>query len=105
VVQSALMGGLRQFAIRPDGELVFGEVALPLVLLFYALLLAESDYSLANSPGWIDILRSGVTLLRAGAGDSRDLPDTEILQALTGYSFLRTDQNGWIEITTDGEWK
>jgi hypothetical protein len=36
-------------------------------------------------------------------GDRRSLPDPETLQAVQGYPLLRTDQNGWIELTTDGE--
>jgi hypothetical protein len=29
----------------------------------------------------------------------------EFLDAVDGYPVLRTDQHGWIEITTDGEQK
>jgi hypothetical protein len=41
--------------------------------------------------------------LSVAAGDRNDLPDPETLEALEGYTLLRTDQNGWIEVTTDGE--
>ena len=37
------------------------------------------------------------------ADDLRGLPDLEGLEAIEGYNLLRTDQNGWIELTTDGE--
>jgi beta-lactamase superfamily II metal-dependent hydrolase len=37
------------------------------------------------------------------AGDRRNLPDVEVMDAVQGYSLLRTDQNGWIELSTDGE--
>jgi beta-lactamase superfamily II metal-dependent hydrolase len=37
------------------------------------------------------------------AGDNRSLPDPETLEAVKGYTLLRTDQNGWIELSTDGE--
>jgi beta-lactamase superfamily II metal-dependent hydrolase len=30
------------------------------------------------------------------------LPSPETLEVLEGYNLLRTDQNGWIEINTDG---
>jgi beta-lactamase superfamily II metal-dependent hydrolase len=30
------------------------------------------------------------------------MPDDEVLKALKDYSLLRTDESGWIEITTDG---
>jgi hypothetical protein len=42
-------------------------------------------------------------LLSVAAGDRRNLPDAETLQALEDYTLLRTDQNGWIELSTDGE--
>jgi hypothetical protein len=35
------------------------------------------------------------------AGQSQ--PDPETLQAVQGYTLLRSDRNGWIEIETDGE--
>ena len=38
-----------------------------------------------------------------GAGDREGLPSPETLEALEGYTLLRTDRNGWIELTTDGE--
>jgi beta-lactamase superfamily II metal-dependent hydrolase len=31
------------------------------------------------------------------------LPSPETLDAVQGYTLLRTDRNGWIEVTTDGE--
>jgi hypothetical protein len=30
------------------------------------------------------------------------MPDGEVLESLKDFELLRTDQNGWIEITTDG---
>jgi len=33
----------------------------------------------------------------------QDLPSPETLEAVEGYTLLRTDLNGWIELTTDGE--
>jgi hypothetical protein len=38
--------------------------------------------------------------LRVGA--YQGLPDREALEAVEGYELLRTDQNGWIELATDG---
>jgi beta-lactamase superfamily II metal-dependent hydrolase len=38
-----------------------------------------------------------------GAGDRNGLPSPETLEAVEGYSFLRTDRNGWIQLSTDGE--
>jgi len=70
-----------------------------------ALLLAESGYAPANPPEWIARLRPQVILLSVGAGDKRNMPDPETLQAVEGYTILRTDQHGWIELSTDGEQK
>jgi hypothetical protein len=42
-------------------------------------------------------------LLSVDAGDHEGLPSPETLEAIEGYSLLRTDQNGWIELSTDGE--
>jgi competence protein ComEC len=68
-----------------------------------ALLLAESGYAPANPPGWIEVLRPQVVLLSVAAGDREGRPDPETLQAVQGYTLLRTDINGWIELATDGE--
>lgn len=70
--------------------------------LVTAVLLTDSGYTLANPPEWIDKLHTQLILLSVAPGDRRDLPDPETLQAVQGYPLLRTDLNGWIEITTDG---
>jgi len=31
------------------------------------------------------------------------LPDAEVLQVLEGYTLLRTDRKGWIELITNSE--
>ena len=67
------------------------------------LLLAENGYAPANPPGWIDHLNPQLVLLSVAPDDRDGLPDPETLDALDGYALLRTDHNGWIEITTDGE--
>ena len=68
-----------------------------------ALLLAESGYAPVNPGDWIDDLAPQIVLLSVAAGDLEGLPSPETLQAIEGYNLLRTDQNGWIELTTDGE--
>jgi beta-lactamase superfamily II metal-dependent hydrolase len=68
-----------------------------------ALLLSGSGYAPANPPEWIAKLHPQLILLSVAAGDRRNLPDPETLQAVQGYPLLRTDQNGWIELITDGE--
>jgi beta-lactamase superfamily II metal-dependent hydrolase len=68
-----------------------------------ALLLADSGYAPANPPEWIEKLRPEVALLSVAAGDREGRPLPEVLEALKDYTLQRTDQNGWIELSTDGE--
>lgn len=68
-----------------------------------ALLLADSGYAPANPPEWIENLRPQLVLLSVAAGDREGRPSAEMLEAVRGYTLLRTDRNGWIEITSDGE--
>jgi competence protein ComEC len=67
------------------------------------LLLADSGYAPTNPPAWIDNLRPQLVLLSVAGGDALELPSPETLEALQGYSLLRTDINGWIHLSTDGE--
>ncbi len=66
------------------------------------LLLADQGYAPLNSPDWISNLRPQLVLLSVAADDRDGHPDRETLDALGGYSLLRTDQHGWIQIVTDG---
>jgi competence protein ComEC len=68
-----------------------------------ALLLADGGYAPSNPPEWIANLRPQVVLVSVSAADLEGLPSPETLEALQGYTMLRTDRNGWIELTTDGE--
>ena len=68
-----------------------------------ALLLAQSGYAPLNPPAWIANLQPQVVLLSVEAGDPDNLPSPETLAAVAGYTLLRTDENGWIELTTDGK--
>jgi beta-lactamase superfamily II metal-dependent hydrolase len=68
-----------------------------------ALLLADNGYAPSNPKEWIDNLSPEIVLLSVSGKDSQGLPSPETLEALEGRTLLRTDQNGWIEITTDGE--
>jgi len=67
------------------------------------LLLAESGLAALNTPEWITRWRPQLVLLSVGAGDSKGRPDPETLAAIDGYALLRTDINGWIHLSTDGE--
>jgi beta-lactamase superfamily II metal-dependent hydrolase len=65
--------------------------------------LADYGASQLNPPEWVAKLRPQVVLLSVDANDSKNQPDPATLQSLQGYSILRTDLNGWIEVSTDGE--
>jgi beta-lactamase superfamily II metal-dependent hydrolase len=64
-----------------------------------ALLLADGGLGSLNPPEWIGRLRPQVVLLSAGQSQ----PDPETQQAVEGYTLLRTDRNGWIQLSTDRE--
>jgi beta-lactamase superfamily II metal-dependent hydrolase len=42
-------------------------------------------------------------VISVNAGDLNHRPDKAALQALGGRSVLRTDRNGWIDVSTDGQ--
>ena len=67
-----------------------------------ALLLAEEGAAELNPPEWIAKLRPQVALLCVAAGNRSDVPQ-ETVGAVQGYTLLRTDRNGWIELSTDGK--
>ena len=67
------------------------------------LLLADQGYAALNPPAWISNLRPQLVLLSVAADDRDGRPDRETIDALGGYSLLRTDQHGWIQIATDGQ--
>lgn len=66
------------------------------------LLLADSGFAALNPPEWISNLQPQVIILSVSAADKAGLPDAGVLETCAGRSLLRTDQNGWIEVTTDG---
>ena len=66
------------------------------------LLLADSGYQSSNPSRWIRNLNPQSFLLSVGIKDSLGLPDRGLIDRLAGYSLLRTDQHGSIQITTDG---
>lgn len=67
-----------------------------------AFLLAGSGYAPLNPPAWIATLHPQVLLLSVG-NNPYGLPDDNLLAALENSPLLRTDQHGWIQLTTDGE--
>lgn len=80
-------------------ELKYGEEVKQVSLL----LLADSGYAPINPPEWIANLNPQLIVLNVAAGDKDGLPHKGPLEAVEDYSLLRTDYNGWIEVSTDGE--
>ena len=66
------------------------------------LLLADSGYAPSNPADMIENLNPQVVILSVAAGDADGLPSQDVLDSLEGYSLLRTDRNGWIDISSDG---
>lgn len=66
------------------------------------LLLAQSGYAPLLTPEWLQNLHPQLVVLSVAAADRDGLPGAETLDLLEDYPLLRTDQNGWIEVVTDG---
>jgi competence protein ComEC len=68
-----------------------------------ALLLAGSGAAELNPPAWLQAWEPQLMLLSVGSGDRRARPAPEMMQAVEGYNLLRTDKNGWVHLSTDGQ--
>ncbi len=93
-------------ALLPIGEnldtldqLEFGNAVGPVNVLSPAL----SGYAPLTPPDWIENLNPQLVVLSVAAGDKDGLPDKATLEALANHALLRTDQNGWVEVTSDGK--
>jgi competence protein ComEC len=64
--------------------------------------LADSGYGPSNPPEWIANLNPELVLLNVSAADENGMPDGEVLEQIEDYPLMRTDRNGWVEVTTDG---
>jgi beta-lactamase superfamily II metal-dependent hydrolase len=67
------------------------------------LLLADAGWAQTNPPEWIKNLSPQLSVLSVATDDSQGMPDQSVLDSLSGRELLRTDRNGWIRISTDGE--
>jgi competence protein ComEC len=65
--------------------------------------LADAGYAASNPSEWIANLNPEIVELSVDAADQNGMPDSSVLESVKDYELLRTDQNGWIEITTDGD--
>jgi competence protein ComEC len=79
-------------------ELEYGANVGPVSLLS----LANSGDDASNPEEWVVNLSPELVILSVAAADENGMPDGEVLESVSGFSLLRTDENGWIEITTDG---
>ncbi len=68
-----------------------------------AALLPDGGSASANPATWLAALSPRLTILSLEAGNRRELPAMETVEALTGSRLLRTDLNGWVRLSTDGE--
>ncbi|MDX9991332.1 MAG: ComEC/Rec2 family competence protein [Anaerolineales bacterium] len=68
-----------------------------------ALLLSESGYAQANPPEWLFNLSPKIFILSVAGDDPYGLPPRETLDQLQNQTLLRTDQNGWIKLSTNGD--
>lgn len=66
------------------------------------LLIADSGYEPLNRGDWFNNLKPQVFILDVAADDRTGLPDEKVVRLTDERTLLRTDLNGWIEITTDG---
>jgi competence protein ComEC len=64
--------------------------------------LADSGYAASNPSEWIANLNPELVLLNVSAADENGMPDGEVMELVRDYELMRTDQNGWVEVTTDG---
>jgi competence protein ComEC len=65
--------------------------------------LADSGYLPSNPPEWIEALNPELVILSVAAGDENGMPDPDVMESVKDHALLRTDQNGWIEIATNGQ--
>ena len=79
-------------------ELQYGKSIGPVSVL----LLADSGYAASNPKEWVVNLNPELVVLSVDAADQNGMPDGEVLDTVKDYALVRTDQNGWIEIATNG---
>jgi competence protein ComEC len=68
-----------------------------------ALLLADSGLAQLNTPEWISFLNPQLVILSVAADNLNGLPNQDALDAVGDITLLRTDVNGWSELSSDGQ--
>ena len=79
-------------------ELGYGDKVGPVSVLS----LADAGYTASNPEEWITNLNPELVVLSVDAADQNGMPDAQTLEIVKDYALLRTDVNGWIEISTNG---
>jgi competence protein ComEC len=79
-------------------ELGYGKSVGPVSVLS----LADSGYAASNPEEWILNLNPELIVLSVDAADINGMPDGETLEIVKDYALLRTDVNGWVEVSTNG---
>jgi len=79
-------------------ELRYGKSIGPVSVLS----LADSGYAASNPEEWITNLNPELIVLSVDATDQNGMPDAETLEIVKDYALLRTDVNGWVEVSTNG---
>jgi hypothetical protein len=95
----AIMGGVGFFAAQVGRR----QVGLNSLAFVAALMALYGGGAPLNPPEWIARWRPQVVLLSVAAGDAQGRPDPQVLQSVEGRTLLRTDQNGWVRLSTDWE--
>ena len=100
-----LVNGRWQALLAPgaDPQLVTALVARGDLSEVPVLLLPDGGFAGVNPPGWLEALKPQLALVSVEAGNRRGLPSPVVLDALAGTTVLRTDVNGWIRVSTDGQ--
>ena len=65
--------------------------------------LSQGGYAPLTPPDLIQNLDPRLVVISVAAGDLNNRPDKATLESLSGRSVLRTDRNGWIDVSTDGK--
>ena len=68
-----------------------------------ALLISDSGYAPSNPPDWLGNLKPQVAILSVAASDPDGLPSADVISSFKDYNLIRTDQNGWIDLASNGE--
>ena len=79
-------------------EMELGKLVKPATAYYFA----ESGYAPSNPAVVLAAAQAQYYVLSVSAFDSRGYPSPDLMGSIENPNIFRTDQNGWVEITTDG---